>query len=110
MVGYRLRMRMLMMIALPVLLAGCNSEQSRIEQEIARDHLDPDATKFRDVSQCSGDPKVWSGEYNALNAYGAYTGFKRFYYADGSVATFEEGDAEPLIDRCYGKQPSTGGA
>ena len=63
--------------------------------------LDPDATQFRDVRQCSGDRTVSNGEVNGKNSYGAYTGFKPFYYADGVVAYAGDSAFTAMMGRCY---------
>ena len=65
--------------------------------------LDPDATQFRDVEVCSADKSVTRGEVNGKNSFGAYTGFKSFYYADGRVALISDDDAMSLMNRCFGK-------
>lgn len=48
----------------------------------ARGLKDPSSAQFRDVRRTR---LAVCGEVNAKNGYGAYTGFKRFYVADGTV-------------------------
>jgi hypothetical protein len=64
--------------------------------------LDPEATRFRDlfVSK-SGDV---CGELNAKNAYGAYTGYKRFFvHALTRRALIDGGTKSSLIGTDYGE-------
>lgn len=91
-----------------VALAACNSQAREIEAAVSEKMKDPDSTKFRDIEPCSADPNVFTGEYNSKNGYGAYNGFKRFFYANGMPQFLDEDDFgldrfEELAKRCYGK-------
>lgn len=100
-------MRMGLVIVAALVLAGCLSKVSQIEEDVRRDMLDPDAVQFRNIESCYYNDKVWHGEFNAKNAYGAYTGFKSFYYADGDFATVEQGNFSDLMEKCYSKLPKS---
>ncbi|QSR16042.1 hypothetical protein CA833_02325 [Novosphingobium sp. KA1] len=43
-----------------------------------------------------------TGEVNGKNSYGAYTGFKPFFYADSGVVDLDHGDFSAALKRCYG--------
>lgn len=87
-----------MILAILPLLCACEGEA---EKAVRRGMLDPDATQFRDVRQCTGDRAVWRGEANGKNSFGAYTGFKPFFFADGIVAYAGDGAFTAMMDRCY---------
>jgi hypothetical protein len=57
-------------------------DTTRYENEakafIIKDMLDPSSVQFRDVSTSD---KCVTGEINAKNSFGAYVGFKGFYYS-----------------------------
>ena len=66
---------------------------------------DPDATQFQDVRSCTADPQLYQGEYNAKNSFGAYTGFKPFYWsaATGPVFLEDSHQFSGLTDQCFGQ-------
>lgn len=82
---------------------GGNVEAAK--DAVRRTMLDPDAAQFRDVERCSGDRKVVRGEVNGKNSFGAYTGFKSFFYADYHVANLEDPDFTEIMNRCYNDLP-----
>ena len=49
------------------------------------------------------DRTVRAGEVNGKNSYGAYTGFKSFLYADGTVVYAGDATFMSLLNRCYGR-------
>lgn len=81
-----------------VLLGACEGEA---EKAVRSKMLDPEAAQFRDVGRCTGDRDVWRGEVNGKNGFGAYTGFKPFFYSDYSVAFLEDSGFIAMMDRCY---------
>ena len=96
-------MRLALMLPL-ILLAGCG--ESEAEQAVRRNMLDPDAAQFRDVSQCSHDSGVWRGDVNGKNTFGAYIGFKLFFYSNGIVTNVGDDEFMAMLGRCYGKSAS----
>lgn len=90
-------MRRLFLLLIP-LLGSCEGEA---ERAVRRGMLDPDAAQFREVRRCSGDPTIWRGEVNGKNTFGAYTGFKPFFFSDGSTAYTGDPGFMVLLDRCY---------
>lgn len=83
-------------------LFGCDAGINREAKDAVRQGmLDPDATQFRDVETCSGDSKVIRGEVNGKNSFGAYVGFKSFYYSEYRVAYAGDAEFMTLMDRCY---------
>lgn len=82
------------------LLCACGGE-GEAEMAVRQQMLDPDATQFRDVRQCSGDRTVSSGEANGKNSFGAYTGFKPFFYSAGVVAYADDYNFAAMMARCY---------
>ena len=80
-------------------LGGCGEGDA--ERAVRLGLRDPDAAQFRDVKQCGGDATVWRGEVNGKNAFGAYTGFKSFYYADRSVIYAGDPTFIDMMNRCF---------
>lgn len=93
-------------IALSLLfVSGCDGRADAAVKAAIRDKmLDPDAAQFRAVEACPADKAMWKGEVNGKNAYGAYTGFRPFFFA-ASVAQYP-GDASyrSYAVRCFGQQ------
>lgn len=50
---------------------------------------DPESVQFRNVYLSTNESPVICGEMNAKNSYGAYVGFKRFYYMNNDMAMLE---------------------
>lgn len=92
-----------LVVGLTVTACGAFDTFKDAKEAVSRGLLDPGATQFRNLEVCSEDRNVISGEFNAKNAYGAYVGFKSFYYADNAVALVEDPAFGPLVKRCYGK-------
>jgi hypothetical protein len=83
-------------------LGGCEDrEMMDVKDAVSRNLLDPGATQFRDLKRCSGDQEVWQGEFNGKNAFGAYTGFKPFFYEKYRASTVGDDDFMALMDKCY---------
>ena len=84
-------------------LAGC--AQSEAEEAVRRQMKDPDATEFREVTSCAADRQLYKGEYNAKNSFGAYTGFKPFYWSAATGPVFLEDSSQfsGLTDQCFGQ-------
>lgn len=76
-------------------LAGCDSASSRAQEIAARDLKDPSSAQFRDVREAKGGAVC--GEMNGKNAFGAYTGFKRFVVRAGATSVVTEPD-EPMTE------------
>jgi len=106
-----------------VALGGCSlAPQAQLIQQakeaVSHDLNDPESAQFRDVVVCSADQTVVRGEVNAKNLFGAYIGFKPFYFADNQVADLDHGRFTDLMNRCFGKSataetmgaPSDGGS
>lgn len=74
------------------------------QNKVKYDLLDPDATQFREIELFSrtnpetGEvSRIVCGQFNGKNAYGAYTGFKRFFYGEATdLIVREQGDGGPL--------------
>ena len=90
-------MRRTILTLLP-LLCACEGEA---EKAVRQGMLDPDAAQFREVRRCTGDGEVWNGDANGKNTFGAYTGFKPFFYSGGVVAYAGDTDFTRLMERCY---------
>lgn len=82
------------LLALTLASGAVVANEGMIEQakrDVAYDLRDPAAAQFREVKYYFKKPKkegasgmhVVCGEVNGKNAYGAYTGFKRFFWYDG---------------------------
>lgn len=91
---------------LMAILAACG-QTSEAEDAVRRLMRDPDATQFRDVETCSADREVIRGDANSKNGFGAYTGFKPFFYSAYQVAFAGDAEFMPMMERCYGKSAST---
>lgn len=91
------------------LISGCDAvnDFSEAKEAASRNLKDPAATQFRDVQSCPSDSNVTMGELNAKNSFGAYTGFKPFFYADGNAVMLDDYDFEAMMTRCYGKNDSS---
>lgn len=73
-------------------LAGCDIILEREATESVRDALrDPESARFSEMEVVEYEPgsRAVCGEVNAKNAYGGYTGDKRFYYRAGGLAVIE---------------------
>lgn len=77
---------------------------AKAKDAVSRDMLDPEAARFRDLRiykkpPTDEDPDGMSlvcGEVNGKNAYGAYTGYSRFFwYEGGSVMRKTDFTAAP---------------
>lgn len=86
---------------LPVLflISGCADPFAEAKDALRRDLKDPDATKFREVRWCGKPGGAVTGEYNAKNSYGAYTGFKPFFYSDHIASGDFEGFGHERVYR-----------
>jgi len=91
-------------LAILPLLCACEGEA---EKAVRRTMLDPDAAQFRDVSRCTSDSEVWRGDVNGKNSFGAYTGFKPFFYSGYSVAYPGDSAFSGMMARCYGDLETT---
>ena len=66
-------------------------------ESVVKNFKDPDSAKFRNevIYHNSGlttsHHKGVCGEVNSKNSYGAYTGFKRYYYSFGEAGASTEG-------------------
>ncbi len=85
-------------LAIVALLCACDGEA---ERAVRQGMLDPEAANFRDVARCDGDRNIWHGSVNGKNEFGAYTGFKSFYYSVNHVSYVEDADFLPLMERCF---------
>jgi len=90
------------------MLAGCSDKLLQEAQDaVAAKSLDPASVQFKDVARCS-QPNMVSGEMNAKNLYGAYTGFKMFYYDSSShevaINTGEDDSLPRLMRHCFGNE------
>lgn len=88
---------------LPVifLISGCADPFAEAKDALRRDLKDPDATQFRDVRWCGKPGGAITGDYNAKNSYGAYTGFRPFFYSDHTAARdFEDVGYEHAYRQC----------
>jgi hypothetical protein len=81
-------MRIALMVAAAMIVAACSGPESKAieaaKTEIREATRDPDSVKFRDITARNvGDRVVVCGEFNAMNAYGGYVGFRPFMHAGG---------------------------
>lgn len=57
---------------------------------------DPDSAKFRDLGiyqRYNSEQRFLCGEVNAKNSYGAYVGYKSFYYTEGDSHVISDEDS-----------------
>lgn len=85
-----MRIGILIMTIGGILLAGCDSPLSKAQEIAARNLKDPSSAQFRDVREARGGAVC--GEMNGKNAFGAYTGFKRFVVRAGTSSVVTEPD------------------
>lgn len=91
-------MRVAIVLLMALTLAGCEGE---VEKAVRYHLRDPDSAKFRDVHSCGPSDSVVRGQVNGKNAFGAYDGFRDFYYADGAVEFPDDpNSAVGLVERC----------
>ena len=66
-----------------VVLAACQPSESPLISEakkaVADKVKDPSSVQFKDVKECDTKGMV-TGQFNAKNGFGAYTGFEAFIY------------------------------
>jgi len=95
------------------LLGGLDfiSPYAAAKSAVRREMRDPDAAQFREMGGCFKDKAIVKGEVNGKNAYGAYTGFRPFYFADGRAVLantedlFGGSEFEEVARRCDGYGP-----
>ncbi|QEY64962.1 hypothetical protein FXN65_23945 [Metapseudomonas lalkuanensis] len=90
---------------LVVLLSGCDSEASRVEDLVRENLKDPTSAQFKEIRK-SKDGTYFCGEVNAKNSMGGYTGFTGF--AVGPMdSSFPDVSFEinAVMDRCYDLPP-----
>jgi hypothetical protein len=69
--------RVLTLVFLTLIVAGCEPERIRLAKDAVRDVLrEPDTAQFRNVVDHG---HVVCGEVNAKNGFGGFTGFQDFY-------------------------------
>lgn len=69
--------------------------RSQAEKAVAASLRDPSSAQFRNVVERS---TATCGEVNGKNAFGAYVGFKRFVYKDGTVLIDPETPNAPTFE------------
>lgn len=88
---------------------------AKAKDATTRDLLDPGAAQFRGLGvylEIDSKTRLFlCGEVNAKNAFGAFTGFRRFY-ADSNKVWFPDGEDDTLFDAlrkgaCYTKVADT---
>lgn len=89
--------------ALAVLLGGCELN-GEAKDAVRSTMLDPEATQFQDVKRCPGDTDIIYGQANGKNGYGAYSGFRHFFYKNRSVAFSDDSEFTALSSNCFGRQ------
>lgn len=97
----RMMMRAIFLSAFMVALASCG-EQRSVEDAVREVMKDPKSAEFRRIQVCKSDPKVWVGEVNAKNSYGAYEGFTVFFYDGDEVYLPDHPRFEGAGSRCLG--------
>lgn len=98
-------MRFLVTLTALLSLQGCDriSGKASVEEAVAQSLIDPTSPLFRGTERCIADRDIWQGEVNGKNRFGAYVGFERFFYANGTVAIgYDHYDYPSLFNRCYG--------
>lgn len=82
------------LVALAALAACSDRRLSEAQELVSRDMLDPSSAQFRNVE---AKEQAICGEVNGKNAYGAYTGFKRFAVFGGK-AVIEEAQSDQITE------------
>lgn len=91
-------MRKVGAIVAVLVLVGCSSAT----EDAVRAHLiDPDSAQFREISKCSADTSITSGEVNGKNRMGAYAGFEPFFVQGGRVYFASSDEFLTVMNRCY---------
>jgi hypothetical protein len=81
-------------------LVGCADRG--VEDAVRQVMKDPDSAQFRDIERCKESDKVWLGEVNAKNAFGAYAGYTIFFYDGDEVYLPDHPRFEGAATRCLG--------
>lgn len=91
--------KLIPILTISLLVASCSNPA---EEAVKAELIDPQSAEFRDMKRCSGDQTVWTGEVNAKNRMGAFTGFEPFFY-DGIKVAFasDPTDFSEQMERCY---------
>lgn len=99
--------KLIPILTLSLLVASCSNP---VEEAVKAKLIDPQSAEFRDMKRCSGDQAVWTGEVNAKNRMGAFTGFEPFFY-DGINLAFasDPTDFSEQMERCYSHLSSATG-
>lgn len=94
-------MRLSLFIVL-LALAGCDSLFFGGAMDAVRNRqADPESVRFRKMEVCKTDTSIVMGEFNAKNAYGAYTGYRQFISHNSDVAVIGDGLYNALWKQCY---------
>jgi hypothetical protein len=84
-------------------LVGCSDHAKPAKDAIMLRLKDPSSVEWRDVTYfVSGKIVDVCGSFNAKNTFGAYTGYKRFYYRSGFLVI--EGEADTSLWNACPKQ------
>lgn len=83
------------------LLSSCSSKTSEAEEAVRKEMVDPASAQFSDLTVCTGDKSVISGQVNAKNRMGAMAGDEPFFYSAGQVAFAGSPSFTTLMEKCY---------
>lgn len=87
-------------LTLVVLLGGCD-RYAEAKDAVSRTMLEPQAARFQNVDVCDADTSIIRGTVSGKNAYGVYTDFQPFYYAQDRVVFAGDAEFSDLLRRCY---------
>lgn len=95
-----------LLLAAPALATANDEMISKAKDAVSYDMRDPASAQFREVTyylrpskKPDGEPMhVVCGQVNAKNAYGAYVGFRRFFWYDGGSAMVQSETSGPIAD------------
>lgn len=100
-------MRVLIALA-ALLLTSCENWDDTFPSDIGRARnavrsklKDPKSAEFKNLHVCPDSSEVWSGEVNAKNGFGAYSGFELFYVKRRVAAFYSDVSFDDFMRECY---------
>lgn len=100
-------------IILGLFLSGCDGsgltigESAAVQKEIKQTLAVPESARFSDFRKCPNDNEMWTGNLDAQNRMGVYTGPEPFFFKDGVLTSVSDRRFIKAMNSCYGSKNET---